>query len=121
MVLSLALDIRERSEVVRLRRRAIILEYGKVCDHVIFPYQGLVRLAYRRDGEEHTSWVMRDHDIIHAVESFYTRRPSHERLIVMENMEGITLHWDDLKELYAKYPAFNRFGRLLTECYYRQA
>lgn len=118
---SLMADIRERSEVVRFRRRAILLEYGDVCQHVIFPYRGLVRLAYRRDGEEHTSWMMGDNDIIHAVESFYSRQPSEERLIVLEDTDAISLHWDDLQYLYDKHPAFNRFGRLLTECYYRQA
>ncbi|WP_341837406.1 Crp/Fnr family transcriptional regulator [Chitinophaga pollutisoli] len=117
----LAAEIRARSEVVRFRRRAIILEYGEVCDHVIFPYRGLVRLAYRRDGEEHTTWMMGENDIIHAVDSFYSRQPSYERLIALEDTDGITLHWDDLEELYDQYPAFNRFGRLLTECYYRQA
>lgn len=113
--------IRARSEVIRFRRRAIILEYGEICNHVIFPYRGFVRVAYRRNGEDHTTWMMGDNDIIHAVDSFYTRKASEERLIVMEDVDAVTINWEDLQDLYDQYPEFNRFGRLLTELYYRQA
>lgn len=117
----LVLDIRDRCEVVRFKKKSIIIDYGETCRHVFFAGQGLVRALFLRDGMDQTCWFMGEQDIVIAVESFYAQQPSKERLVALEDTDCIALHWDDLQFIYDKHESFNRIGRLLTEFYYRQA
>ncbi len=113
--------IRKRCEVVRFKKKAVILEYGEVCRHCFFSMKGLVTAVLEAEKGEEYVWFMGEQDIIISVESFYEQQFSLERLVALEETDCIALHWDDLQWIYDKHPAFERVGRLLTEYYYRQA
>lgn len=122
MSAQLVSDIREKCEVVRFKKKAIMVDYGETCKHVFFASRGLVRALFLREGgAEQTCWFMGENDIVIAVESFYSQKPSKERLVALEDTECIALHWDDLEAIYEKHVDFNIVGRKLTEFYYRQA
>ncbi|RPE13422.1 Crp/Fnr family transcriptional regulator [Chitinophaga lutea] len=114
-------DIRQQTEVVFFRKKSIILELGKICRHCYFGMKGLVRGYYVSDeGEDITSWFMKERDVIISVKSFFRQVPSREVLETLEDTVCISLEYERLKALYRKYPAFNNIGRELTEEYYIQ-
>jgi CRP-like cAMP-binding protein len=114
-------EIRERSEVMRFKKKSVILDYEQTCRHCFFAARGLVRALYLRKGVEQTCWFMGEGDIVIAVESFYAQMPSKERLVALEDTDCIALSWDELQLIYSKHVEFNIIGRQLTERYYRQA
>jgi CRP-like cAMP-binding protein len=114
-------DVRKRCEVVRFKKRAVILDFKEVCRHCLFAHRGLVKAVCVTEGKEQVSWFMGEDDVVISVDSFYGQQPSEERLIALEDTDCIALHWDELQFIYGMHVDFNRIGRLLTEQYYRQA
>ncbi len=111
-------ELWKRCEFVRFKKDAIIVDYGEVCQHVLFATTGLVRLILKRGRREQTCWFMGEGDVVISVRSFYAQTPSKGRLVAMEDMDCIALHNDDLQFIYDKYLEFNVVGRLMTEKYY---
>ncbi|WP_343702893.1 Crp/Fnr family transcriptional regulator [Chitinophaga sp.] len=114
-------NIRKRCEVVRFKKRAVILDYNEVCHYCFFAHTGLVKAISVTEGIEQVSWFMGEDDIVIGVDSFYDQEPSEEQLIALEDTDCIALHWDELQFIYGMHDDFNRVGRRLTEYYYRQA
>ncbi|WP_109700439.1 Crp/Fnr family transcriptional regulator [Chitinophaga deserti] len=111
-------ELWKRCEFVRFKKDAVIVNHGEVCTHVLFAATGLVRLILKRERKEQTCWFMAEGDVVISVKSFYTQEPSEGRLVVMEDMDCIALHNDDLQFIYDKYIEFNVVGRLMTEKYH---
>ncbi|AWO01353.1 Crp/Fnr family transcriptional regulator [Chitinophaga alhagiae] len=113
--------IRRHTNIVFFKRRSIILEHGKICRNCYFGLKGMVRAYYiKDDGQEITSWFMKEGDIIISVQSFFTQTESHEVLEALDDTLCISLRIDVLEEIYRKFPEFNFVGRKLTEHYYIQ-
>lgn len=113
--------ILENTSVVLFRKRSVILDHRKVCRYCYFGLQGLVRAYYvKDDGEEVTSWFMKEGDIIISVQSFFGQKPSHEVLEALEDTVCISLREDRLEQIYQTFHEFNFIGRKLTEKYYIQ-
>ncbi len=50
--------------------------------------------------------------------SFTAQKPSFENIEIMETSVLHSVSFDQLQQLYQKYPEFNLIGRLLTEKYF---
>ena len=48
-------------------------------------------------------------------ESFLTRRPAAQNLEALADVEVVDLGYDDMQLLYNQYPAFQEFGRKISE------
>jgi len=101
-----------------LPRHTLLLKEGKVCSHLHFIEKGLARAFHFRDGQEVTSWFMKEDDMIISVHSFYRQQPSHENMELVEDSVVVSLEYKNLQELYRRFPEFNFIGRVLTEHYY---
>ncbi|WP_343700662.1 Crp/Fnr family transcriptional regulator [Chitinophaga sp.] len=113
--------IRRHSNVVSFKKKAIILEHGKVCRNCYFALKGLVRAYYIKDnGKEVTSWFMKESDIVISVRSFFMQTNSREVLEALEETWCVSLRVDLLEEIYHAFPEFNFVGRKLTQHYYIQ-
>lgn len=99
----------------------IIQENNKINRQCYFVFKGLVMGSYVKDnGEEVTSWFMREGDVVISVRSFFTQQPSREVLIALEDVICISLSYDLLQKIYGVFTEFNFVGRVLTEKYYIQ-
>ncbi|MDO1449813.1 Crp/Fnr family transcriptional regulator [Rhodocytophaga aerolata] len=101
-----------------LKKKTLLLQEGKVCDRVYFIEKGLARAYYFMDGQEITSWFMKENDMIISVYSFFSQRISYENMELEEDSILISITNKDLQMLYRQFPEFNFFGRVLTEDYY---
>jgi len=112
-------DLDSKLKCDTYHKRSHLLKEGQVSNHLYFVTKGLLRAYSITDkGDEVNSWFMQENDFLISVRSFYTRLPSLETIEVLEDCEVISIHYNDLMELYSKHTAFNIVGRVLTEKYY---
>ena len=102
----------------KLPRHTFLLAEGKVCSHLHFIGKGLARAFHYRDGQEVTAWFMHENDMVISVHSFYQQKPSHENVELLEDSSVVSIAYNDLQQLYRRFPEFNFIGRVLTEHYY---
>jgi len=95
-----------------------LLQPGQVARRVYFLESGLVRGYALHAGREVSSWFMREGDFVISIVSFLTQAPSTEYLELLEPSVVHSLSHAQLHTLYAEFPEFNFFGRVLTERYY---
>lgn len=116
---SLKNDIFQKSELIQVKRKTILLETGKPNRYIYFIGSGAIRIFYLdKQGKETTSWLLSEGNIAISVFSFFTGKESFESLQAIEDCTLIRLHQVKLEELYAKHLEFNIIGRKLTEYYY---
>lgn len=99
-------------------KKSFLLSAGVVSQHLYFIDTGLVRCFYLKDGQEVSSWFMRDGDFIISVHSFFLRTVSEESIQALDDTTVQYISYDDLQFTYESFPEFNYVGRVLTEKYY---
>lgn len=102
----------------KLTKRNLILKQGQIARRIYFIQKGFCRSFYLQDGKEYTTWFMGEGDIMISVYSFFTQQPSAEFIEVLEDSEFFSMSWQQLQKIYADFPEFNLFGRIITEQYY---
>lgn len=99
-------------------RKTLLLKEGKICKEIHFIIKGLARAFYFKNDSDVTSRVMREHDLIIPVNSFFRQQPSQENIELLEDSRLISLPYNLLMDLHERYPQFNYVTRVLTEHYY---
>lgn len=119
-ILSESLQEQIRSYLIEehFARKSLLLKEGQVSQRIYFIKKGFIRAYHHRGGNEFTNWFMREGDIIVSVYSFFSRKPSFENIEVLEDCILQSINWDQLQDIYRRYPEFNQTGRLITEQYY---
>jgi CRP/FNR family transcriptional regulator, anaerobic regulatory protein len=98
-------------------KRAFVLRNGDVCRNIYFIRRGLLRCYYIKGETEVTAWLMKEGDVVTAVESFYDQKWSYEYIHALEETEVYYIPFQELEHIYATYPEFNFIGRVLTVKY----
>jgi CRP-like cAMP-binding protein len=101
-----------------LKRNEYLLHAGKVCKNVYFVQKGLLRSFYLKGEDEVSKWFMKENDVVFAVKSFLTQKPSSESI---QALEACTLHYityGQLQHIYHHFQEFNFQRAILTEKYY---
>ncbi|CAL1519144.1 Crp/Fnr family transcriptional regulator [Chitinophaga sp. MM2321] len=111
-------DFTSRLQYRSLTKNAILLRQGTICNHMHFVIKGLLRSYYEVGFEDVTNWFLMENDLVISLLSFYRRQPSFETIEALEDCELISIHHDDLMELYGSHVEFNVIGRVLTTEYY---
>src|SRR5215217_8193022 len=107
--------ISEHSTVVRYRPKEAILEYGETCNYILFCTQGLVSSNFIMEAEEKIVWFMGAGDPVVAVDSWYDRQPSEERLVALQETIFVALKQDQYDLLLDKHPDFFKLMNRFTE------
>jgi CRP/FNR family transcriptional regulator, anaerobic regulatory protein len=92
-----------------------LMEAGQVCDYVAFINKGLFRTFCLVKNEEVTYNFSFDGNFFTDYPSFVTRQPTMEYHQALEDAEVLTLSYEKMQMIYAKVPAWERFGRLIAE------
>lgn len=95
-----------------------VLREGQVCQHIGFIEEGLIRMFYYNDGKDVTTAFAEEEDPCLSVYSFISQEPSLESIEILEPSQIWFITYQQLQDLYKKFPSFNLIGRLLTEHYY---
>ncbi|MEP7375287.1 MAG: cyclic nucleotide-binding domain-containing protein [Chitinophagaceae bacterium] len=107
--------------VVRYReieKGNFLLKSGHLCRDIHFIEAGLLRCFYRKGDTEVSSWFMKDGDVIVSVESFFQRKPSYEWIQALEDCKLFYISYEELYNIYKRYPEFNFVSRELIQHYY---
>lgn len=102
----------------KLKKKALFVESGKVCNEVGFILSGSARYFHVKDGEELTTYFSIENDLVSSYKSFLTRRASLLHVEALENMEIIIFTSSSLQLLLADERVnlkMERFGRMVAE------
>lgn len=93
-----------------------LLKEGEICDFWGFIQDGLVRsYSLKDDGGEHTIGCILEGSFISESLSFIKRIPSTVNIHALENTTLIFISFENLQQLFLKYPDFESFARKLYE------
>jgi CRP-like cAMP-binding protein len=110
------LDALEACLLVRdIPKGEFVVRAGQVCKYVSFVNKGLVRLFYTFDGKDISIGFAGEGEYTAEYESFLTRRPAAQNIEALTDTQVIDLGFDDMQRLYQQYPAFQEFGRKISE------
>lgn len=101
-----------------LPRKTVLLKRGQVCEFVYFIEKGMLHCYYEKNEQKITSWFMMENDVIISAKSFYMQTPSEECIVALEDTLIHGIEFNQLQDIYVKYPEFNVIGRVLTTKYY---
>lgn len=129
-LLSMLLTIRPMTEelinylksiiiAVELRKKEYLLKKGRVCDHIYYVKEGLLRCYFEAEDKTQTSkWFMEEGNVITSVDSFFSRTPTLEPIHAVKPCLLYGIHYDQLYYAYEHFPEFNYHGRELTTKYH---
>lgn len=92
-----------------------LLKAGEVCTGIAFINKGHLRSYCLVKGEEVTYNFWFEGNFITDYSSFLTRQPSAETHEALDDVEVITVSYDDMQDLYKQFPGWDKFGRLIAE------
>ena len=104
-----------RGRVRTVPKGGTLFRAGEVCSHVSFITKGVFYLCLEQTEREIVTAFMREGDYISEYASFLTRSAGYSTLVALEECTVIEHHYDDVQEAYRRFPAFQKFGRLLAE------
>lgn len=107
-------ELKRRSEVIHVKKKAIITDAGNPELYIYFVVKGLIREFFYKGKQEITTDIISEGTITGSVTSFFTGAPSHYCLQAMEPCTLIAMHKGKLEELYRSDRKWERFGRVLT-------
>jgi CRP-like cAMP-binding protein len=120
-VCPLSESLRERLlDVTRRRvvqRKEFLLRAGEVCRHLYFIETGLLRCYYLKDEVEVTEWLMKEDDLVTAVESFYPQAESQVYIHALEKCVLYYISFEDFETVINEEPAFVYIAWKLTVKY----
>lgn len=97
------------------KKNEFLVEEGKVCTKIVFPYKGYFRIYVMKDINETTIHIGGNSDFISSYASFIQQCPSHEFVQAVTNVECLSITRSALEELYSLGYKWERLGRLIME------
>ena len=105
--------IRPFLTIRRFRKREILTHAGEIEEYLNFIVEGAARKYYVKDGHEVNTQISHEGHLIHAQESFHSRKQSEYFVEALEPLTVISITYHDLEKLYAQSMKLERLGRLV--------
>ncbi len=105
-------------EIEEIKKGTMLLYEKNVCKNLWFLANGLLRSYHNIGDKEITSRIMFTGHIVISPGSFFTQTPATESIEALSDCVVARLSFDDLQEIYKKYPEFNYHTRIVTEQYF---
>ena len=99
-----------------IEKDKLLLQEGNRCDVWGFVHSGLLRVyTHKSNGDEYTSWFIKENEFFSEFVSFFSKVPSLESLAALEDTAIVTVDADTLQKLIDRYPVFDKFVRLIYQ------
>lgn len=99
-----------------LRKRQHLLQAGEPCTHLAFVTQGCLRCySLNAQGQEHTLQFAPEDWWVSDMYSLLTQQPSALYIDALEDAQVLLLAQADMETVYARFPVFERYFRLLMQ------
>lgn len=102
-------------------KKKLILKEGSLCNYVYFIKKGAVRGYIKEAGKDITTWITVEGELVTSIPGLDVHAPSNENMQAIENCVLLALSYDDLHQLYQRFPEFNITIRKLLQRYYADA
>jgi CRP-like cAMP-binding protein len=102
-------------EMRKFKKKAILLDIGKVSNEVFYIIKGCIRLYCEKDGEELSTYFFTENMFAGSYDSFLSRRPSKVAIETLEECEVLVLSHEAQEKLYDIFPKMNEFIRKAIE------
>ena len=99
----------------QFKKKDFLLQEGKICSSVSFLNYGCMRLFYNVDGVENTTQFFFGNSWYTDYASFLTGNTTIENMQALEPCEIIQFKKEDLYKLFARFPVFEKVGRVMAE------
>ena len=100
-------------------KKELLLQSGKVCNHIFFINKGLLRIYFEdKNGNESTFYFSQENDFAVDYESFLNRTPSNYTIEAMEDTQVVRMSYKMIIDGYQKLRYGEKLGRLLAEKYF---
>jgi len=94
-------------------KKQIVTKLGEIENYFNFIISGLVRKYFKKGKEEINTQISHENHIIHAQESFHSRRPSEYTIETIEPTVMVSITYDDLEKANAKSQKMEHVSRMI--------
>ena len=102
-----------------LKKRQHLLQAGEPCTHLAFVTQGCLRsYSLNAQGQEHTLQFAPEDWWVSDMYSLLTQQASTMNIDALEDSQLLLLAQADMETIYAWFPVFERYFRLLMQSRY---
>jgi CRP/FNR family transcriptional regulator, anaerobic regulatory protein len=105
-------------EIEQIKKGTILLYEKNVCKNLWFLAEGLLRSYHNIGNKEITSRIMFTGHIVISPGSFFTQTPATESIEALSDCIVAKISFQDLQDVYRKFPEFNYHTRIVTEQYF---
>jgi CRP-like cAMP-binding protein len=99
-----------------LTKRQHLLQAGEPCTHLAFVTHGCLRsYSLNAQGQEHTLQFAPEDWWVSDMYSLLTQQPSTMNIDALEDSQVLLLAQADMETIYARFPVFERYFRLLMQ------
>ena len=114
----LELVLLESFKVEEVKKGKILLHEKDICKNLWFLCDGLLRSYHNIGEKEITSRIMYTGHIVISPGSFFTQTPATESIEALADCVVAKLSFNNLQDIYKRFPQFNYHTRLITEQYF---
>ena len=114
----LELSFIEQFKIEEVKKGKVLLHEKDICKNLWFLCDGLLRSYHNIADKEITSRIMYTGHIVISPGSFFTQTPATESIETLADCVLVKLSFNNLQDIYKKFPAFNYHTRLITEQYF---
>jgi len=108
-------DLEHAISEKKFRKGQYLLKKGKVCDHLFFVDQGLVKCFFKNGENEFVMRFFAEKIMFSVFESFVTQTPSKYMLVALEDTTVAMINYETIEKLCKQHHAIETmFRRLLS-------
>ena len=93
----------------------LLLRQGHIARDYIFVKKGALRVFFNHADQEVTGWVALENEFLCDLISLKSQVPSFMNMQALEDSTVCTISYSHMEMLYARFPDWQKFGRLLWE------
>ncbi|MFK7786929.1 MAG: Crp/Fnr family transcriptional regulator [Crocinitomicaceae bacterium] len=109
-------EFKTHLEVKRFKKKEHLFDLNDYHNHVVFISSGLVQSYYiDQKGEEKTAWFIDENGFVTDYPCFLNEAKSYYAFQCLEPVESVWLPKKAIYESYERYPAVQKYGRLIAE------
>ena len=105
-------------KIEEVKKGKVLLHEKDICKNLWFLCHGLLRSYHNIGDKEITSRIMYTGHIVISPGSFFTQTPATESIETLADCVLAKLSFNDLQDIYKRFPEFNYHTRLITEQYF---
>lgn len=115
--LSIDAELAIHQKTIRQERNKgdFYLKEGQSASGLFMIEKGLVRAFFHLNNKEINAWFGTERVILGSIHPLFFQQPAKENIQFLEDSVIYSISWQQLNELYHRFPEFNTIGRLMAE------